>query len=79
MLPPGSATYSAAMAAHASPSVFTNRSTYRLLAADRTEPGLDFGTGHCLDGVDVGGASAHECAARDLGLLDARHREALLA
>ncbi|HEX6345839.1 XRE family transcriptional regulator [Umezawaea sp.] len=71
VLPPGSPTYSAAVAAHASPSVFTNRSTYRLLAADLAEPSLDFGTGRYFDGVDVGEASAHEYAARDLGLLDA--------
>ncbi|WNV89072.1 XRE family transcriptional regulator [Umezawaea sp. Da 62-37] len=71
VLPPGAPTYSAAMAAHASPSVFTNRSTYRLLAADLAEPRLDFGTGRYFDGVDVGEASAHEYAARDLGLADA--------
>jgi hypothetical protein len=71
VLPPGSATYSAAVATHASPSVFANRSTYRLLAADLTEPSLDFGAGHYFDGVDVGEASAHEYAARELGLLDA--------
>ncbi|MEO6083906.1 MAG: XRE family transcriptional regulator [Umezawaea sp.] len=71
VLPPGSATYSAAMATHASPSVFANRSTYRLLAANLAEPQLDFGTGHYFDGIDVGEASAHEYAARDLGLLDA--------
>ncbi|MET1073126.1 MAG: XRE family transcriptional regulator, partial [Umezawaea sp.] len=71
VLPPGASTYSAAMAAHASPSVFTNRSTYRLLAADLAGARLDFGTGHYFDGVDVGEASAHEYAARDLGLSDA--------
>src|SRR6185503_1061737 len=68
VLPPGSVTYSAAVAAHASPSVFTNRSTYRLLAANLNpaEPSLDFGAGHYFDGIDVGEASAHEYAARDL-------------
>ena len=71
VLPPGAATYSAAMAAHASPSVFTNRTTYRLLAVDLGVPRLDFGDGHYFDGVDVGEACAHEYAARELGQSEA--------
>ncbi|PRY40593.1 transcriptional regulator [Umezawaea tangerina] len=70
VLPPGASTYSAAMAAHASPSVFANRSTYRLLAVDLAESRLDFGPGHYFDGIDVGEACAHEYAAHDLGLAD---------
>ncbi|MBB4968437.1 XRE family transcriptional regulator [Saccharothrix violaceirubra] len=64
--------YSAAMADLAAPSVFQNRSTYRLLDADLTTSTgrLLFGSGTYFDGIDVGEASAHEFAARELGLVD---------
>lgn len=65
--------YSAAMADLAAPSVFQNRSTYRLLEANlAAAPGrLAFGDGTYFDGIDVGEACAHEYAARELGLIDA--------
>ncbi len=61
-------TYSAAMAEFAAPSVFENRSTYRLLSADLSGPRgrLAFGRGSYFDGIDVGEASAHEYAAARL-------------
>ena len=55
----------------AAPAVFENRTTYRLTEADLTagQPRLAFGMGRYFDGIDVGGAAAHEYAAADLGLL----------
>ena len=46
----------------ASPAIFENRSTYRLLDADLTSerPHLTFTRGRFFDGVDVGGPAAHE-------------------
>ncbi len=60
--------YSAAMAELAAPSVFENRSTYRLLSADLRDPRgrLAFGRGRYFDGIDLGEASAHEYAAAQL-------------
>lgn len=64
--------YSAAMADLAAPTVFQNRSTYRLLVADFASPDSRavFGSGTYFDGIDVGEACAHEYAARELGLVD---------
>ncbi|MFY9648352.1 hypothetical protein, partial [Trebonia sp.] len=52
----------------ASPAIFENRSTYRLLDADLTgeRPHLTFTRGRFFDGVDVGGPAAHEFAAAEL-------------
>jgi hypothetical protein len=49
----------------ASPAIFENRSTYRLLEGDLTgdRPHLAFTRGWFFDGVDVGGPAAHEFAA----------------
>lgn len=63
--------YSAAMADLAAPSIFQNRSTYRLRAADLTgSPRLDFEPGRYFDGIDVGEAVAHELAAYELGSIE---------
>lgn len=61
-------TYSAAMADLAAPSVFENRSTYRLLSADLSgqRGRLVFGRGSYFDGIDLGEAVAHEYAAAQL-------------
>ncbi|MEV6236536.1 hypothetical protein [Lentzea sp. NPDC051838] len=66
LLPDGFGSYSEAMAALASPTVFENRETYRLL--DFTDRHLTFGLGSYFDGIDVGEACAHEYAARELGV-----------
>ena len=52
----------------ASPAIFENRSTYRLLDADLTgeRPHLTFTRGRFFNGVDVGGPAAHEFAAAEL-------------
>jgi len=52
----------------ASPALFENRSTYRLLEGDLTgeRPHLTFTRGRFFDGVDVGGPAAHEFAAAEL-------------
>jgi hypothetical protein len=52
----------------ASPAIFENRSTYRLLGADLVgeDPHLTFTRGRFFDGVDVGGPAAHEFAAAEL-------------
>lgn len=54
----------------ASPAIFENRSTYRLLDADLAgeDPHLTFTRGRFFDGVDVGGPAAHEFAAAELAL-----------
>jgi hypothetical protein len=59
----------------ASPAIFENRSTYRLLDADLagadlagTGPHLTFTRGRFFDAVDVGGPAAHEFAAAEMGL-----------
>ncbi len=63
--------YSAAMAELAAPSVFENRTTYRLRSADlRGAPRMVFEPGRYFDNLDVGEACAHEFAANELGLLD---------
>jgi len=64
------ATYADAIAALAPPAVFENRPTYRLLAADLTSPTpvLRLGRGTYFDSINTGEASAHEYAARRLGL-----------
>ena len=65
--------YSDVVAAIAAPAVFENRPTYRLLEADLAGAGgeagswLAFGRGRFFDGVDAGGAAAHEYAAARLG------------
>jgi len=53
------------MAALASPAVFENRSTYRMLSAQLTgdRNRLVFGRGTYFDGIDLGEAAAHEYAA----------------
>lgn len=63
------ATYSEVMGELASPAVFENRSTYRLLEADLSgERGrLAFGRGRYFDSIDTGEAAAHEYAAARLG------------
>jgi hypothetical protein len=69
-------TYAEAMAELAAPSVFCNRSTYRLQAldvrAESTGLGWDmtFGPGTYFDGVNVGEACGHEFTACQLGVLD---------
>jgi hypothetical protein len=62
--------YSAAVAALAAPSVFENRSTYRLLDADLAgaRPYLVFGRGSYFDGTDTGEAVGHEYAQQILGV-----------
>lgn len=60
--------HSATVARLAAPTVFENRPTYRLLDAvlDDGRPRMRFGPGHYFDGIDTGGAVAHEFAAADL-------------
>jgi hypothetical protein len=64
--------YSDVVAALAAPAVFENRSAYRLIEADLAGAGgeagsrLAFGRGRFFDGVDAGGAAAHEYAAARL-------------
>lgn len=62
--------YSDAVRALAAPAVFENRLTYRLTDVDLAgeKPRLAFTLGRFFDGVDVGGAAAHEYAAAELGL-----------
>jgi len=61
-------TYSEAVAALASPAIFENRSTYRVLGADLDSvPHMVFGHGSYFDGIDVGDAAAHEFTAASLG------------
>ncbi|MGH3931924.1 MAG: hypothetical protein ACRDTF_18335 [Pseudonocardiaceae bacterium] len=57
--------YSSAIADLAAPTVFENRSTYRLLDADLSGPrgNLVFGRGTYFDSIDLGEAVAHEYAA----------------
>lgn len=62
VLPGGYRRYSEVVGALAVPTVFENRSTYRLLEADLTEPRLAFGKGTYFDGLDTGEAAAHEYA-----------------
>jgi hypothetical protein len=52
----------------AAPAVFENRVTYRLTGADLAgeDPRLGFTLGRFFDGIDVGGAAAHEYAAAEL-------------
>lgn len=61
-------TYSAAMADLAAPTVFDNRSTYRLLDADLSGPRgrMVFSRGTYFDGIDLGEAAAHEYAVSQL-------------
>lgn len=62
--------YSEVVAALAAPAVFENRPAYRLIEADlagAAGPRLVFGRGRFFDGVDTGGAGAHEYAAGHLG------------
>jgi hypothetical protein len=64
----------------ASPAIFENRSTYRLLDADLAgeDPHLTFTRGRFFDGVDVGGPAAHEFAAAEIeGRSDQRLRQAI--
>jgi hypothetical protein len=53
----------------AAPAVFENRPVYRPIEAELTgdDPHLTFTRGRFFDGVDVGGAVAHEYAAAQLG------------
>jgi len=71
--------FSDVIAELAAPSVFENRPTYRLIEADLagTGPGgprLAFGRGRFFDGVDTGGAAAHEYAAAQLAAAGAAGR-----
>lgn len=61
--------YADAIADLASPAVFEDRPTYRLLSADLTasQPVLRLGRGTYFDSINTGEASAHEYAARRLG------------
>ena len=60
--------YSDVVRALASPAIFENRATYRLLDADLAgpRPRLAFTRGRFFDAVDVGGPAAHEFAAAAL-------------
>ncbi|HEU5386853.1 MAG TPA: hypothetical protein VFV73_13205 [Streptosporangiaceae bacterium] len=62
--------YAEAMAEFARPTVFENRTTYRLLDADLRGPAgaLTFCGGRYFDSTNVGEACAHEFAAACLGL-----------
>jgi hypothetical protein len=65
--------YSDVVAALAAPAVFENRPAYRLIEADlagAAGPRLTFGRGRFFDGVDTGGAAAHEYAAWRDGAAD---------
>ena len=61
--------YSQLLGRLASPAVFENRPTYRLLAADLSiaKPVMRFGLGHYFDAIDTGEALGHEFAAAQLG------------
>jgi hypothetical protein len=63
------ARYSDAMRELSAPSVFQNKLTYRLSAADLTQPAslLSFSLGRYFDGIDTGEAAAHEYTAHRLG------------
>ncbi len=71
--------YSETVRELAPPSLFDNRTTYRLTGADLTRPDplLSFTLGRYFDGIDVGEAAAHEYAARRLGVTPARVRDAV--
>ena len=60
--------YSDVIAELASPAIFENRGTYRLIDADLAGPGphLTFTRGRFFDAVDVGGPAGHEFAAAEL-------------
>jgi hypothetical protein len=60
--------YADAIADLASPAVFENRPTYRLIAADLAgpQPMLRFARGNYFDSINTGEAAAHEYAARRL-------------
>ena len=61
-------TYSDAVAALATPALFENRSTYRLLRANlQSNPYMMFSSGQYFDGINVGDAVAHEFTAAILG------------
>jgi hypothetical protein len=61
-------TYSDTIATLATPGIFENRCTYRLLCADlQSSPRMVFGRGSYFDGIDVGDAAAHEFTAATLG------------
>jgi len=69
--------FSDVIAELAAPSVFENRPTYRLIEADLAGPDgprLAFGRGRFFDGVDTGGAAAHEYAAAQLAAAGAAGR-----
>jgi hypothetical protein len=65
---PAYPSYSAAMSALDAPTVFENRPTWRLVAADLAGPAprLVFGDGWYFDSIDTGEAAAHEYAAARL-------------
>jgi hypothetical protein len=72
--------YSSVIEELASPAIWENRSTYRLIDADLAGPGphLTFTRGRFFDGVDVGGAAGYEFAAAETGTGDGlRLRETL--
>jgi len=72
--------YSQVIEELASPAIWENRSTYRLIGADLAGPAprLTFTRGRFFDGVDIGGAAGYEFAAAELGLDNGpRLREAL--
>jgi hypothetical protein len=61
--------YSEVLGRLAAPSVFENRPTYRLLAADLAgpRPAMRFSLGRYFDAIDTGEALGHEYAAEKLG------------
>lgn len=71
--------YSDVVASLAAPTVFENRSTYRLLGADLSGPRgrLTFDRGMYFDGIDTGEAAAHEYAATQLGASEIGLRHAI--
>ncbi|MGH3864550.1 MAG: hypothetical protein ACRDQ4_00155 [Pseudonocardiaceae bacterium] len=72
-------TYSDAVAELATPGIFENRSTYRLLSADlQTSPRMVFSRSAYFDGIDVGDAVAHEYTAATLGEITAQDLRATI-
>ena len=72
-------TYSAAMADLAAPTVFENRSTYRLLDVDLSgaRGRMVFSRGTYFDGIDLGEAAAHEYASSQRDGHDSPLRDAI--
>jgi hypothetical protein len=72
-------TYSHAVATLASPAIFENRSTYRLLYANlQSDPRMVFSSGQYFDGINVGDAVAHEFTAVTLNQIAAQDLRAAI-